>query len=1109
MSPEENTEYTGRESPQPELDWPEHGPVFCVGDLVAGRYRVTRLLGQGAMGEVHSVHDLELASEVALKVLHVGAHADRESVERFKREILLARRVSHPNVCRIFDLGVHLLEATQERERRPVLFLTMELLEGQTLVQRIEESGPLSESEALAIARQLGDALEAAHRAGVVHRDFKSSNILLVPGPAGMRAVVTDFGLAREQRPDGHGKRLTETGGVLGTPAYMSPEQVEGKLADARSDIYAFGVVLYEMLTGRFPFEGESPISMALKRLKEPPKAPEIYRPDLSLQARAALRRCLARDPADRFASALDAVRALAGTPGTARAWVGSRMAAAIAATLALVVILGIRFATRPREAPPASRTESVRPSFAVLPLRNATGRPESEWLSTALAEMLTTELAAGESLRAVPGETVARAVRDLEIVAGETLAADSLDRLRRNLGAEIALIGSYSVVGNPGTGSVRVDLRLQPTAGGALRPFSVDGQESDLFAMVARLGEELRSALGASPPAPEAVAAARAALPQGDRAVRLYSEALDLIRRGEAVAARERLETALAEEPGSPLVWAALSETWTRLGYEQRAAEAAREAYERRGSLPRVEALAIEGRFRSSLRDWPAAIEIGHALWRLFRDDPEYGLRLAQALLDAGRAGEALAVVGELKTLPPPADADPRIDLYEARAADALSELKRSLEAALRAAEKARAAGSRSHLARALYEEGIARRKLGEPEASRRALVESRRLAGEAGDRNGAAMAILSVANLDRAAGRLDEAAALYAEARAVFIAIGNRQREARAELSQGLVLSQQGEIARALDLYRAALEKFREVVDRSGTATALSNIGSLLYESGDLSAALEQHEEAMREFRALGDETKIVVSLQNQAQIRQDRGDLAGARRDLEEELEIARRIGDRTGEGYALKGLADLELERGALEEADARYAQAIELFRTLEQTPWRLYAEMGRAVLARELGRAAESAEQLEVLASEFSIKGMNDDRDEALLNRLRALVAISRLDEALPGAPELLARARTSDVQRLRHLERFARAELALAERRYDEAFGAFSQEVEVAREAGLALLVVEARAGLAQLAFLRRDPRAVQLAASALEEATRLGAGRVARRLATLTSPAS
>jgi predicted Zn-dependent protease len=1080
-------------------------PIFGVDELVAGRYRIARFLGQGAVGEVYAVRDLELGAEVALKVLKSGSSVGGPAIERFKREILLARRVSHPNVCRIFDLGVHLLERPGG-EREPVLFLTMELLDGRTLVRRIEEEGPLSEPEAAVILRQLAEGLAAAHRAGVVHRDLKSSNVLLVPGDPAPRAVITDFGLAREQDLPSGAAALTATGGVLGTPAYMAPEQVEGRRATPRSDLYALGIVLYEMVTGALPFEGESPLSVAVRRLHEEPIPIESRRADLSPRFRAVVRRCLERAPEDRFESALDVARAL---EGRARALAPRRLrrrvAAALAAVLAVAAGWGVWRAVEANRAPAvAAAARPERLSVAVLGLRNATGRPESAWLQPALAEMLTSELAAGDTLRAVPGETVARAVADLALAPADALAGPTLARLRRTLGADWVLLGAYTALGPGGDGRMRLDLRLQRTDGGRDQPLSEQGSEEELFDLVARAGRGLRRALGAGEAPSATEAPARAAMPGSAEAVRLYSQGLAKLRAYEPLAARELLEQAVAADPAAPLAWSALARAWSDLGYSNRAREAARTAWEKSGRLMRSDALLVEARFRLASADWDAAVEDFRALWRFFPDDLEHGLNLVSALLDAARAAEALAALDELRALREPAASDPRIDLFEARAAEGLSDFRRQAAAAGRAGDKAEAAGSKSLLARARYEQGVAARKLGDVAASRSALLEARRLAAEVGDRAGVALSLQALANLERAQGALDEGAALFAEARSIFQALGNRQGEARAELSQGLVVSEQGDLAGAERLYASALEKLREVGDRRGAASALSNLGTMRFEQGDLAGALARHTEALAEFRALGDESRQVVALQNLAPIRLERGEIESARAAAQEGLAIAHRIGDRAGEGYALKTLGDVEAERGDVAAAARRFDEAAAVFRAAGQEPWVRLTELAAALLERGQGRGASAEVELARLAAEFARAGANSDHDEAALQRLRLLIELGRGAEA--GGVEagaLLARAEASDSRRLRHLARLARGELALARGETAAARRAFEANRAEAERSGLVLQALEARAGLARALAAAGDPGAGRMASEVASEARRLGCGRLLAMLAT------
>ena len=230
---------------------------FLPDQLVAGRYKIVRFIGRGGMGEVYEADDLELRERVALKTVRPQAAFDRGAIERFKREIQLARKVTHPNVCRIFDLGYHQSKAVagHPAQEAEITFLTMELLSGETLAERLKSGGHMTPSEALPLVIQMASGLAAAHAAGIVHRDFKSGNVILTKtkdGPSETRAVVTDFGLARSTETR---QSMTASGGeIAGTPAYMSPEQVEGGEVTPATDVYSLGVVMYEMVSGTLPF---------------------------------------------------------------------------------------------------------------------------------------------------------------------------------------------------------------------------------------------------------------------------------------------------------------------------------------------------------------------------------------------------------------------------------------------------------------------------------------------------------------------------------------------------------------------------------------------------------------------------------------------------------------------------------------------------------------------------------------------------------------------------------------------------------------------------------------------------------------------------------------
>jgi eukaryotic-like serine/threonine-protein kinase len=290
-----------------------HEPSLIPGSLLAGRFKIVCFIASGGMGEVYEAEDLELHECLGIKTLRSEVLQKASSVERFKREVHLARKVTHPNVCRIFDLV-----RAKSNNGEEVVFVTMEFLRGETLAQYMKQHGRMSVEESLPLINQMASGLSAAHRAGIVHRDFKPGNVVLVDEPAGRRVVITDFGLAFRS-PNSSGETLsrvswepiTRKGEFCGTPAYMAPEQIEGHPATAASDIYAFGLLMFEMVTGVRPFEGTTPMSMAAKRLVETPPTPRKFDPTLTSAWESVILRCLERDPAKRFAEAQDVAKAL------------------------------------------------------------------------------------------------------------------------------------------------------------------------------------------------------------------------------------------------------------------------------------------------------------------------------------------------------------------------------------------------------------------------------------------------------------------------------------------------------------------------------------------------------------------------------------------------------------------------------------------------------------------------------------------------------------------------------------------------------------------------------------------------------------------------------
>ncbi len=334
-----------------------------IGAVVAGRYEIRRFLGRGGMGEVYEARDKELGDLVALKTLAMTALDDAKAVTRLKAEVQLARRVAHPNVCRIFDFGVHeIRRADRDTERLP--FLTMELLSGQTLGQRLRQRGPMRDAEARALVEQIVAGLAEVHRVGIIHRDLKSENVFLAQSEAGERVVLMDFGLARAApAPDLSSVSLTY--GLVGTVAYMSPEQLQNRPLGPQSDIYALGVVMYEVVTGKLPFRGATPFDLAIERLRQLPASPSTVNPAVTRAWAQTIMKCLAIDQAGRFQRAPDILVALKSwQPSRPTRW---RVALGASTVTALVTIAALWL-----HRPLRRGTEDLPPIPAIAPAPSA-----------------------------------------------------------------------------------------------------------------------------------------------------------------------------------------------------------------------------------------------------------------------------------------------------------------------------------------------------------------------------------------------------------------------------------------------------------------------------------------------------------------------------------------------------------------------------------------------------------------------------------------------------------------------------------------------------------------------------------------------------------------
>lgn len=1087
-------------------------PIFIDGTLVAERFRIVSFLGRGGVGEVYQAEDQELGGRVALKTLRRDVAPDPHALDRFRREVRLARRVTHPNVCRVFDVFHHPLPAEAGGS---VTFVTMELLEGMSLSERLYRKGRLQTADAMPLVEQIGAGLDAAHQAGIVHRDFKSANVMLVPlQDGGTRAVVTDFGLAHATSDDELDATATASGWMCGTPAYLAPEQVSGGPVTSKVDLYALGVVMYEMVTGGRPFDGDTPLSTAVKRLQQDPISPALLVPNLDTHWEHTILRCLARDPGQRFSTAAEVVAALQGeaataAPSAAKPKARAQLVAAGVMALAILAAAGglwIFRSSSERVTAPDVTTVAPRRSVAVLGFRNLSGSPDVAWLSTAFSEILSAELAAGEQLRVLSGENVARMKSDLALAEAESYSADTLQRIRGMLGSDAVVLGSFLVVGDASRGRIRIDVHVQDaTSGETIAVVTDEGQADELLDLVSRSGSQVRLRLGARTLSPDEAQAVRAAIPTTTEAARLYADGLARLRRFETLAARELLEKAVAADPEHPLAHAELAAAWSGLGYIANAQQEARRAVELSGRLSRADRLWIEGRYRETLREWPKAVETYQTLFGYFPDNGDYGLQLASAQTSAGQGRAALATLEALRSLPAPFRDDPRVDLAEAAASTSITDFKRAHAAALNARAKAIEQGARVLAARARMEEGWALWNLGQPKDALAATDDARRLFGEGGDRAGAARAKINLAIIHSRQGEFASAKQLYEEALATLQGIGNDGGVAFALNNLANLLADRTQYPEARKVYEQALDANRRIGNKNGEAGVLGNIANLLQYEGQLAESRRMHEASLMLLREVGAKMNVAIELTNLASVLLDQGDLPEARKLLDEAVVIKREVGSRSSIAFTLTTLADVLLAQGDLGGARQAADEARALREQLGEKTRVDETRLQLAQVALEEGDAATAEAESKGIVE--SLRAAENADGEATAYGVWALAALAQ------GSPE---RARTA-IERLNALlpdiaTRSTRLRLVVTRAQVQAASGQAREALAAARSAlleaerfHLGLIELEARLVVIQIELTTGSGSGAQTRLRALErEADSKGMGIIVRRIHTL-----
>ena len=431
---------------------------LAKGELFAGRFELIEELGAGGMGIVYRAYDKKVGEEIALKILHPEIALDERTVDRFRNEIKLARRISHRNVCRMHEL----------HEEGKTLFITMEYVSGQDLKGLIRETGALSTGRAISFAKQVAEGMCEAHNLGVIHRDLKPQNVMVDKEG---NTKIMDFGIARSLRAVG----MTAEGMIIGTPEYMAPEQVEGLEADQRTDIYAFGAILFEMVTGRVPFEGDSPLSVAYKHKNEIPIPPRKLNAEIPEPCSKLILRCLEKEKSNRYQTAeevlSDLIRIEDGLPISERIVLPARPTIRIsrekpsglkrlaipalgAIVLALATFIILRVLPRRQPISPVSG----KPSIAVLYFENLTNDPALEVWKTGLTELLISELSQSKLIRVLDPNKTYGILKKLSLDQARKYTREDLIKVANEGGADYTASGSLMKAGE----SIIIMLTLQ-----------------------------------------------------------------------------------------------------------------------------------------------------------------------------------------------------------------------------------------------------------------------------------------------------------------------------------------------------------------------------------------------------------------------------------------------------------------------------------------------------------------------------------------------------------------------------------------------------------------------------------------------------------------------
>src|SRR5580658_3289123 len=857
--------------------------VFQIGDVLGGRYEILQLLGEGGMGAVYKAADRELDTFVALKVIRPELASDPSILARFKQELLLAHQVTHRNVIRIYDLG----------EAQGVKFITMEFIEGKDLRSLIREKRKFTPEEAVDVIQQVCQALQAAHSVNVIHRDLKPQNVMR-DGTG--RILVMDFGLARTLEGDG----MTQTGAIVGTMEYMSPEQALAKELDQRSDLFALGLILYEMLTGKGPFAAESALASLIRRTQERAVPVSDHDGTIPRPLSNVVSKCLERDPKLRYASAAELLADL-------EAWQSNRAAATLGfqpavepwartihwplltgiATVLLLAIAGYVFRgvlfSPAKNAAPAL-------SLAVIPFHNASGDQSWDWLGPSLADMLSTDVGQSTHLRAVSSDRVEQVFHDLRIAPNSVADSSTLGRVAEFTNADTLVWGHSTKLGD----QIRIDATLQDRRHNrTIRLEAEAASQQDLSRAVDRLAGMIRQNLALSSDLVKELQA-QSFKPTSNSldALRDYNRGLQLLRQGNDLEAQKQLEAATKEDPQFAVAYSRLGEADSALGHDAEAEQSARRAVDLSQNLPLAQRYFIEASLSRVSKDNPKAIAAYENLAKSFPDNLDVEFALGRLYEDAGDLDKARVYYANvLKADGKNLDALLSMGRVEIKAGNP----EKGLDPLDQARHLAIDLDNQEQQALILQATGIAYKLMNKPAEALRNYEDSMAINQHLGQKRGVAASLSEIGEVQLSLGKPDAAVAAYNDALKIRREIGAKKEAGDTLIDLGNLYSERGQSDQALQMFKESLQIQRDAGDETYQALCLNNIGNSYLQKAENEDALTYLQQALQLREKLNVPADIAETLHNLGEAYANLGQYDQAMTSQMRALELYRKDGN----------------------------------------------------------------------------------------------------------------------------------------------------------------------------------------------------------------------